>query len=178
MKFSRLKRVLAAIVFAVLATPTVPARADAGSSLRFHATSADKAITALEWTCDPNTGLPNPGDGACVGIETITGTKSGDIEADYLAEINFAVLESGEAPYTSFTRFTGSVAGHGSGSYTVLEIGGVAPSGEITASWHVIEGSATGDLVGMTGKGKVVGTYDSTTGLGSGVFSGVLHFPK
>ena len=178
MKFSKLNRVLAAIVFAVLATPLLAARADAGSSLHVRAPLGDNAITALEWTCDPSTGLPNPGDGACIGIETLTGAISGDIEGSYLAEVDFAVLENGEAPFTTFEKFTATIAGHGSGTFTVLEIDDIAPSGVITGKWQIVERSATGDLVGMTGKGQVVGTYDSTTGFASGTLSGVLHFSK
>jgi hypothetical protein len=178
MNDTSLKRMLAAMVFAIFAAPLVAATADAGSSLRIHPTVADNAITALEWTCDPSTGLPYVGDAACIGIETTTGTFSGDIEGTYLAEIDFAVLADGEAPFTSFETITGTVAGHGSGSFTVLEVDTISPSGELTGRWRVIERSGTGDLVGITGKGKVAGTYDATTGLASGQFTGVLHFSK
>ena len=178
MQFSNLKKGMVAAIAVVLTIPLMTAKAIAGSSLRVQATIADNAITALEDTCDPTTGLPKLGDGACVGIETISGAISGNIAASYLAEINFTVLASGEAPVTSFTQFTGTVAGHGSGSFTILEVDSISPSGEITGQWRVVEGSANGDLVGMSGGGKIVGTYDSATGLGSGLFSGVLQFSK
>ncbi len=76
-KFSNLKRVWAAIIFAIVAAALLAARANAGSSMRVHISVADNAILALEDTCDPSTGLPYPGDAACIGIETLTSTASG-----------------------------------------------------------------------------------------------------
>jgi hypothetical protein len=178
MKFSNLKRAWAAIVFAIAAASLLAAPANAGPSLHVHATYADNAITALEWTCDPSTGLPYAGDAACTGIETTTGSLSGDLQGTYLSEINFAVLASGEAPWTNFTTFSVTVAGHGSGSFTDFEAGSIAPSGKVTGKWQVEKLTGTGDLVGITGKGNVAGTYDPNTGLSTGPWSGVLHFSK
>jgi hypothetical protein len=178
MKFSDLKRVWAAIAFAIAAAPLLAATAYAGPSLNVHATFADNEITALEDNCDPSTGLPFTGDAACIGIETITGSFSGDLQGTYLSEIDFAVLANGEAPYSTFTTFSVTVAGHGSGSFTDFEVGSIAPSGEITGKWRVLNGSGTGELAGITGKGKVAGTYDPNTGLSTGPWSGVFHFAK
>ncbi|MGH7779024.1 MAG: DUF3224 domain-containing protein, partial [Candidatus Binataceae bacterium] len=106
------------------------------------------------------------------------GGRPGDVEASFLAEVNFAILANGEAPFTVYETFTGTVAGRGAGSFTVFEVDSVAPNGHVTGNWRIVKGSATGGLVGMTGGGKAIGTYDSTTGLVTGVLSGVLHFSK
>ncbi len=178
MKFCKVKRVLAGIILAVFATPLLAAQAHAESNLRVGLGVADNAITALQDTCDPTTGLPNPGDAACIGIETTIGTSSGVLEGTYLTEVNFAVLANGAAPVTSIETFTGTLSGRGAGSVTVLEIDNITPSGALTGKWSVLKGTGSGALVGVTGAGKVTGTYDATTGLATGTLSGVLHFHK
>jgi hypothetical protein len=178
MNFHRVTRLFVAAVLAVFAAPLLVSPARAGSSLRVHLDVADNAITALQDTCDPNTGLPNPGDAACIGIETTTGASSGALDATYLAEINFAVLADGTAPFTSIETFTGTVAGRGPGSVTVLEIDNIDAAGVLTGKWRVLKGSGSGALEGVTGSGKVAGTYDATTGFATGTLSGVLHFHK
>ena len=169
---------IVAIAFALGGTPE-PALSDPGAAtVIIDAMVEDTAIGALEWTCDPATGLPSPGEAACVGIESLTGSATGSIDASYLSEVNFAVLANGSAPYTDFKQLTGTVTGRGSGSFVVLEVGTIAPNGEIEGRWRVVEGSGTGDLVGVTGRGRIVGVYDAATGLGSGHWSGVLRFRR
>ena len=160
----------------VLALAGMPEAAWA-KTLRLQSSFADTGISDIETTCDPVTFLPKTGEASCVGIQTTSGTESGAIAAGYLADVSWAVFESGDSVYTAYTTFTGTIAGHGSGSFTILESSGFISSlGKLTARWQVLKGSATGDFAGMTGSGKIQGTYDSTTGLATGTKSGVLHF--
>ncbi len=177
-KFCNVRRVLAGLILAIFATPLLAAQAHAESNLRVRLDVADNAITALQDTCDPTTGLPNPGDAACIGIESTTGTSSGALEGSYLTEVNFAVLANGSAPVTSIETFTGTLSGPGPGSVTVLEIDNIAPSGALIGKWNVLKGTGSGALVGVTGAGKITGIYDATTGLTTGTLSGVLHLHK
>ena len=88
------------------------------------------------------------------------------------------MLTNGQAPFTSFDTFTGNLKGRGAGTFTALEIDNITPSGKITGTWSVVEGSGTGKLAGITGWGTVSGAYDPTTILATGTLSGFLHFNK
>jgi len=176
-----LRHKIPALAFGALAFATMFASsriADAGQTLPVRIKVVDSTVTALQDNCDPSTGLPLPGDGACAGIQTTLGNSSGSLAATYVAQINFAVLTSGEAPFTSFDTFTGSLKGRGAGSFTALEIDNITPSGKITGIWNVVEGSGAGNLKGISGWGSVTGTYDPTTVLATGYLSGFVHFDK
>lgn len=178
MKSCNLKRVQAGIMVAFCATPLFAAQVHAGSTLPMPISlnAADTAITALQDNCDPSTGLPNPGDAACIGIETLIGTASGELNGSYLAEVNFAVLQDGSAPVTSIETYTGTVPHRGSGSVTVLEVDSIDPTGALTGKWRVLKGTGSGALAGVTGRGTVAGFYNAGTGLSTATLSGVLHF--
>lgn len=172
MKFVELK---SAIAFALVFLPALT-NAHGASSVRFESAIADHEIVALTHTCDPDTGLPVGGNGACAGIETLNGSISGGLNATYFAEVNFATLADGTTPFTSFDVISGTVDGHGSGSFVVLEVCRLAPTLDVTCRWSVIAGGGTDDFVDLTGAGKTTATYDPLTGLAAGRFTGVLYF--
>jgi hypothetical protein len=178
MKLSNQKRMLTITFLLALAAQVLPPSANAGSRMRVQVSVVDSSTSVPDFhNCDPNTFLPLD-SGACVGIQATTGTTSGSVEATYFDEANFAVLATGDAPFSSFKTLTGSVQGRGSGSFTLFEEGVVSPSGHLASKWRVVKGSGTANLVGISGSGEIVGTYDSSTALATGTLSGVLGFDK
>ena len=177
MILSGLKQVVVTSILAGVVGWVLPAWAG-GSNVAVHAKLTDSSTNVPDFqNCDPVTFLP-PDGGACIGIQTTFGTGSGTIEGSYVSEIDFAVLANGESQFTDYTRYAASVSGHGSGSFTVFEVATLDANGEIEGNWQIVKGSATGDLAGMRGKGKLTGSYDPNTALGVVSYTGVLHFSK
>jgi hypothetical protein len=75
---------------------------------------------------------------------------TGDIEAEGLIEYLMAYDEEGSSVFYGFERVTGKI-GDKSGSF-VLQHNGTFENGMMVQSSNVFEGSATGDLVGLSGE--------------------------
>ena len=141
-----------------------------------HITSpATSSVTNVDTgTCDPNTFLPMPGDGACTGSETTSDTYSGDLEGTAISRVIFVDYSDGTGSAYAYEQFTGTVVGLGSGSFTYQDVNVlVKPDGTIDFVWNVLNGSARGQLLGLKGGGKFAGSIFT----GIGTYAGTLRLP-
>ena len=83
----------------------------------------------------------------------ISKTFKGDIEAQSTVEMLSVRAENGGAGYVAVERIEGSVHGR-SGSFAVLHIGTMAGESQ-WARWPVVVGSGTGELVRISGEGRM-----------------------
>ena len=68
--------------------------------------------------------------------------------------------EEGSAAYVGFERVVGHVHGR-SGSFVLHHTASSAgPSGERSAAWSVVPGSATGELRGLRGEARIINEPD------------------
>jgi len=83
---------------------------------------------------------------------SVTKTLTGDIEG--VSEIEYLMMDrsDGTASFVGLERVTGTVGGR-RGSF-VLQRTGVFEGGLAKESYSVVPGSATGDLLGLTGSGS------------------------
>ena len=79
---------------------------------------------------------------------------AGDLQAESKSESLMCYREDGTAVYTGLDHVTGQLGGR-SGSFVVRTDGAYA-NGEARTSWHVVEGSGTGELAGLRGEGLAV----------------------
>src|SRR5947209_8690565 len=86
-------------------------------------------------------------------IETFTG----DIEGQSPVRALQVLRDDKSACLVSMQRFIGKLAGR-QGSF-VLQGSEIVENGKIRASWFVVPGSATGDLVGLRGEGGFEGSF-------------------
>jgi hypothetical protein len=139
---------------------------------------------ANQGDCDPSF-RPVPPNPTCVLGVTITGTSglpSPPVAntlymttlTPYLNENSDMFRADGSVLYTDFTDYNVSITGHGIGTFTQLETqASVKADGTQTSLNCVVEGSQTGDLVGMTGCGTL--TASPSDPFGTVVWH--LHFP-
>jgi len=80
----------------------------------------------------------------------------GDLEGEGGWEAVMCYRADGTASFTGFQRTVGKLAGK-EGSF-VLRADGRFEGGEAKTSWHVVDGSATGELTGLRGVGLAVST--------------------
>ncbi len=64
--------------------------------------------------------------------------------------------DDGTATFTGFQRNVGTLGGR-TGTF-VLRADGTFENGEAKSTWQVVDGSATGDLRGLTGSGHAIAT--------------------
>ena len=83
---------------------------------------------------------------------SVTKTLTGDIEGAGQVEYLMMYRSDGTASFVGLERVTGKVGGR-SGSF-VLQRTGVFEGGLAKESYSVVPGSATGDLLGLTGSGS------------------------
>lgn len=117
-------------------------------------------------TCDPVTFAPKTGQPFC--IESLTGTTnlSGDFVGSDLDEISVLLYADGSSNFTDYESWTGTFTGHGTGSFILLETDGIMQAdGSTTSKVRIVNGTGTGDLVGITGRGGFSGeTTEMTLG--------------
>lgn len=75
----------------------------------------------------------------------------GDLEGEASFEYLMMYQDENTANYVGMERFVGRL-GDRQGSF-VLEITGTFANGVVTAEWHVVSGSGTGELRGVRGSG-------------------------
>jgi hypothetical protein len=83
---------------------------------------------------------------------SVAKTYTGDIEAEGQVEYLMMYRHDGSATFVGLERVVGRVGGK-TGSF-VLQRTGVFEDGQAKESYSVIPGSATGDLVGLSGGGS------------------------
>jgi hypothetical protein len=82
----------------------------------------------------------------------------GDLEAEGAMEYLMAYGEGGSAIVIGLERITGSLGGK-QGSFVLKHDGGYA-SGTAKGEFSVIDGSGTGDLSSITGKGRTIAQHE------------------
>jgi hypothetical protein len=82
-----------------------------------------------------------------------------EIEGESTAELLMAVAGEDSAAYVGVERVTGWVNGR-SGSFVYLHTA-TAAAGSQSASWPVVAGSGTGELVGISGQVRIDNLPDS-----------------
>jgi len=148
----------AAIVLVALAGRPLAASADV-----FHITVVGPGITSnyLPGSCDPSTFYPKPGDQACIEELEISEPVSGDFGTLFY-EVTIAAFADGSLRTTDTELWTGTLKGHGAGTFVAHEYDEVGqPDGSETSSFRIFGGTGTGGLAGITGYGTYVGNYNT-----------------
>ena len=83
---------------------------------------------------------------------SVTKTFTGDLEGTGQVEYLMTYRADGSASFVGFERVVGRIAGL-SGTF-VLQRSGVFENGHAKESYTVVDGSATGELVGLRGEGS------------------------
>jgi hypothetical protein len=83
---------------------------------------------------------------------SVTKTYTGDIEGEGQVEYLMVYREDGTATFVGLEQIHARIGGK-TGTF-VLQRTGVFEDGEAKESYHVIRGSATGELTGLTGGGS------------------------
>jgi hypothetical protein len=92
-------------------------------------------------------------DGVKLGRATVRKTFSGELEGDSVAEVLTATVGGDPVEYRAIERVTGALGGR-RGAF-VLSHGAGPESGGTAAPVHVIPGSGTGELAGLSGEGTI-----------------------
>jgi hypothetical protein len=123
-------------------------------------------------TCDPITFAPKTGQLFCIESLTGTNTLTGDFVGTDLIEVSVLVYADGSSNFTDYESWTGTVTGHGTGSFILLETDGILHAdGSATTKVRIVNGTGTGDLAGITGRGSF------STATGAEVTTMTLEFP-
>jgi len=85
---------------------------------------------------------------------SVTNAFSGDIEGESTLDYLMAYSDDDTAFFVGMERIDGRI-GDRAGSF-VLQQTGTYKDGTVNASWIVVPGSGTGELVGLTGEGGFV----------------------
>jgi hypothetical protein len=172
MKNSILKGVLAAVIVLVALSGRA-LLAEASDGVHVVVTDTAGPFTAADpGTCDPITFFPKAGDPVCILTVGQLFTAAGDFVGSIFLETTLAQFPDGRAVFTDFETWTGTVTGHGTGTFTGLEYDAVTQvNGTTTSKFRILDGTGTGDLVGITGKGS----FSNATG--AGVTTMTLEFP-
>ncbi|HVA77404.1 MAG: hypothetical protein WAU33_02035 [Candidatus Binataceae bacterium] len=125
-------------------------------------------------TCNSTTFAPDPGEPVCIASIAETYTVSGDFVGGLLLETAFAEFANGSFALNSdFQNWTGSISGHGSGSFTLNEYDLlIRADGSYTSRLRILDGTGTGDFQGISGFGSSKGD------LSSGVNTLIVEFPE
>jgi hypothetical protein len=160
MKNSILKAMLAAVIVLV-ALIGRPLLAAASRAEKISFTYTFVGYTNLDpGTCDPSTYLPYAGDPACVLYSGSQFTLAGDLVGTELEEDSDVGWPDGSYSSTGYGMYTGTLKGHGTGSFVALDYDGYTappPNGVETGTLRIVNGTGTGDLVGISGSGSFAG---------------------
>jgi hypothetical protein len=127
--------------------------------ISFTFTEVEVPINYDQGTCDPSF-LPYPGEPACVAYASGEYTLAGDLVGTEFEEDSLAYFANGTLLFTGYGMYTGTLKGRGTGSFVALDYDGIAtPSGVQTGKLRIVDGTGTGDLVGISGSGSYAGPY-------------------
>jgi hypothetical protein len=168
MKSSILKGMLGAtIAVAALAVRPAMARAEGhqGDGVRVVIQSSPiNIINADPGTCDPSTFTPAPGQPFCIETLEATTALSGDFVGADQDEITILIYADGLLNFSDYESWTGTFAGHGTGSFILFEYDGVGQlDGSQTSKVRIVDGTGSGDLTGITGRGNGSNTATEMT---------------
>jgi Protein of unknown function (DUF3224) len=159
MKKSIVRGIFAAVV-ALTAFSARPVMVKAeGNGLHVAIQSSPTSfINADPGTCDPITFAPKTGQPFCIESLTGTTTLSGDFVGSDLDEITILFYANGFLNFSDYESWTGTLAGHGTGSFILFEYDGMGQmNGALTSKVRIVDGTGSGDLVGITGRGTFSG---------------------
>jgi len=114
---------------------------------------ATGTFTVSSW--DENTYEELDGGGKLTKT-TATFAFSGDLDGQGQWDAVMCYCDDGTATYTGYQRHVGTLGGR-TGTF-VLRADGIFENGEAKSTWQVVDGSATGDLRGLTGGGEAIAT--------------------
>jgi hypothetical protein len=100
--------------------------------------------------------------GQCAFFVKVTANETGDLVGTVVQGIVYSFNTSNRAPFSASGAFTGSVKGCGSGGFLYTGRGVVDPAtGDGPVEFPIVEGSGTGDLVGISGvfRGRDDGSF-------------------
>lgn len=120
-------------------------------------TSADGTYTMQEWNEEPLRELVPPQK--CTRVEAhgpMEGALNGEAQTFYV----LAYITKDSGTYSGYTYFKGSVDGR-EGSFVMADEGTFDPKSAKT-KWTIVDGSGTGDLVGISGTGGFSATHGLT----------------
>jgi Protein of unknown function (DUF3224) len=121
-------------------------------------THATATFETEGWTEDLITQLE--GESKITRVTTAS-LYAGDLEGKSGIAYLLYYMSAGYCAYIGFERFVGKLGGR-SGSF-VLRHDALFADGAATSRWTVVEGSGTGDLVGLRGSGGFVGRHGVKT---------------
>jgi Protein of unknown function (DUF3224) len=156
MKNSILKGTIAAAIgLAILSVRPMIASAQ-GDGVHVMIQSSPITFTNADpGTCDAITFTPAPGQPFCIESLTGTTTLSGDFVGSDLDEITILIYANGLLNFSDYESWTGTLKGHGAGSFILFEYDGVGQlNGASTSKVRIVEGTGSGDLVGIKGNGS------------------------
>jgi len=114
-------------------------------------------------TCDSSTDLPYAGDPACVEYTASVSNLTGDFVGTEFEEDTIVFFANGGYSYFGYEMWTGELEGRGTSTLVVLGDGIATPSGFATGKLRIVDGTGTGNLVGISGSGNYTG--NSMTGI-------------
>lgn len=116
-------------------------------------TQASGTSTVASWTEDTYSEL---GGSSKLTKAAVTFNLQGDLTGDASWDAVMYYRPDGTAAFTGFQRVTGALGGV-DGSF-VARADGEFVDGTAITRWEVIEGSGTGGLAGLTGRGQATAT--------------------
>ena len=159
MKNSILKGMLAAVIVLVAFTGRpLLAAASGAEQISVTFTLVDYP-NADPGTCNPSTYLPYAGDPACIAYLAAAYTETGDFVGTESEEDSLVFFANGGAAFAGYENWIGTLKGRGTGSFVVLGYDGIeTPSGMDWGKLRIVDGTGTGDLVGISGSGRYTGS--------------------
>jgi Protein of unknown function (DUF3224) len=112
-------------------------------------------------------------EASCVIPFSLLGQASGDLEGTAVQAGAAATLPDGTLYANSTLVFTGSIAGCGTGTVAMRSTG-LNEGGETSGLVEIVDGSGTGDLAAVSGRGTV--TLGRAEPGGGGIAHGTIEF--
>jgi Protein of unknown function (DUF3224) len=160
---------------------TVAALAVAAVGVAGSASTADAqpdpAVRRSTWEYNQSAallGAPVCSNGRCLIPFSLTGTIDGDGQGSFVQSGSGTLLPGGTLFANSSLIFTGTIADCGSGS-VVLTSTGINQAGRTSGAIVIVDGSGTGDLAGLTGRGTVTDGEVAPNGQASGTIAMTLR---
>lgn len=115
--------------------------------------TATGSFTVASWNEDTYSELASGGK---LSKASVVFDLDGDLKAQAQWDAVMCYREDGTAAYTGYQQTSGTLAGR-TGTF-VLRADGTFEGGEARSRWEVVDGSATGELHGLSGSGIAVST--------------------
>jgi Protein of unknown function (DUF3224) len=110
---------------------------------------ATATIEVSVWSPEP---YDEPGDGPALVRIHVQESFTGDLSGEGIATMLQVLRTDGSASFCALERVTGSLDGR-HGTFVLQDAGVLDTDGQVTGTWSVVPGSATGELAGLRGEG-------------------------